>query len=157
VQTNISVSASNGRARSNFAGPGTTDHAIKTIARVSLGLVWIYEGLVPKIIFVHALPHQSDLVLRSGLWVISPAFTLITIGVAQTVLGLVLLVGWKERIVVALATAIMGMLIVLVVSNFPAMLTDPFGAIPKDLCLIACAAIVWLLSSKSRDAVAERR
>lgn len=42
-----------------------TLNRLKTAARVSIGLVWIYEGLVPKIFFPNALQH--DMVARSGL------------------------------------------------------------------------------------------
>jgi ABC-type glycerol-3-phosphate transport system permease component len=37
-------------------------------------------------------------------------------------------------------------LIVLVARANPAMLIDPYGALIKDLCLIACAFTVWTLS-----------
>ena len=37
----------------------------------------------------------------------------------------------------------MVILIVLVARANPAMLTDPYGALIKDLCLIACAFTVW--------------
>jgi hypothetical protein len=44
-------------------------------------------------------------------------------------------------------------LVVLVVSGNPAVLADPYGALVKDFCLIACAITVWTLASE-RDAVA---
>ena len=40
----------------------------------------------------------------------------------------------------------MAILIVLVAGNNPSMLTDPYGALIKDLCLIACAYAVWSLA-----------
>jgi hypothetical protein len=40
----------------------------------------------------------------------------------------------------------MWILIVLVAMANPAMLTDPYGALIKDLCLTACAFTVWSLS-----------
>jgi hypothetical protein len=40
----------------------------------------------------------------------------------------------------------MWILIVLVAMANPAMLTDPYGALIKDLCLTACAYTVWSLS-----------
>jgi len=36
-------------------------------------------------------------------------------------------------------------LIALVASGNPSMLVDPYGALVKDLCLIACAITVWTL------------
>jgi uncharacterized membrane protein YphA (DoxX/SURF4 family) len=117
---------------------------IKTISRVALGLVWFYEGLVPKIMFVSA--DQIALVQRSGFVWRTPEWTLQVLGFAQIALGIWLLVGWMERFTVAIATMSMLVLIALVASGNPAMLTDPYGALVKDFCLIACAMTVWLLA-----------
>lgn len=126
--------------------PEGTLHLTKVIARVSLGIVWLYEGLVPKILFLRANPEQTDLVARSGLYWPTPEATLVILGVAQVLTGLILIAGWAERAAVAVATLSMGVLIVLVASGKPAMLIDPFGALAKDFCLIACALTVWLLA-----------
>jgi peptidoglycan/LPS O-acetylase OafA/YrhL len=117
---------------------------IKIISRIALGLVWVYEGLVPKILFLRG--DQLDLVQRSHIWWGSPTLTLQVLGGSQVLLGLWLLWGWKERLAVLLATFWMGGLIVLVASGNPWMLTDPYGALIKDLCLIACAVAVWILA-----------
>lgn len=117
---------------------------IKFISRVSLAIVWLYEGFVPKILFLRA--DQLDLVQRSGLVWRTPEWTLQLLGLAQIALGIWLLVGWKERFTVAIATMSMLVLIALVASGNPAMLTDPYGALVKDGCLIACAITVWLLA-----------
>ena len=116
----------------------------KVSARVALGFVWLYEGLVPKILFLRA--DEMDLVQRSGLIWRTPEWTLQVLGLAQIVFGLWLIIGWAERTAVALATAWMGVLIILVAAGNPAMLTDPYGALVKDLCLIACAITVWILA-----------
>lgn len=126
----------------------------KWAARLSLGLVWLYEGIIPKILFPAAHPEQTALVLRTGLYWGSPEQTLYWLGIAQAITGLVLLTGWVERRAVALASAGMGVLIVLVIAGRPSMVTDPFGAIAKDACLFACALIVWLLSPVLRRASA---
>jgi uncharacterized membrane protein YphA (DoxX/SURF4 family) len=119
--------------------------AARLLARWSLGLVWVYEGLVPKILFPHAHPEQTALVAQSAFCFGTPQRTLLTLGAAQVALGLILLTGWRERAMAALATAWMAFLIVLVAAGRPQMLSDPFGALPKDLCLAACAAVIWLL------------
>ena len=116
----------------------------RIICRIALGLVWIYEGLVPKLLFVR--PDQLELVERSGLFFGTPAVFLQLLGVAQVGCGLWLLTGIAERLAVFLATAGMIVLIVLVARANPAMLTDPYGALVKDLCLIACAFTVWTFS-----------
>lgn len=122
-----------------------TLHTIKVTARISLGLVWIYEGLVPKILFLHTHPEQIELVRRTGIYWPTPELTLIALGAAQIIAGAILVIGWAERRMVLLTTLWMGVLIVLVATGRPGMLTDPFGALAKDLCLISCAVTVWLL------------
>ena len=89
---------------------------------------------------------EIDLVRASHLVWRTPEFTLQILGIAQLLLGLWLIVGLAERIAVFIAATWMLILIVLVVSGNPSMLTDPYGALVKDFCLIACATTVWILT-----------
>ena len=114
------------------------------ISRLALGLVWFYEGLVPKLLFVRA--DQVELVRRSGLYFGTPEFFLQLLGAAQVAFAIWLLAGFRERLAVAIATLGMWVLIVLVAMANPSMLTDPYGALIKDLCLTACAYTVWSLA-----------
>src|SRR6476660_7132308 len=118
--------------------------AIKIISRIALGLVWFYEGLVPKILFVRT--HEIGLVQASHLVWRTPELTLRILGVAQMLVGLWLIIGFAERTAVFIATSWMLILIALVASENPSLLIDPYGALVKDLCLIACAITVWLLA-----------
>jgi uncharacterized membrane protein YphA (DoxX/SURF4 family) len=127
---------------------------VKLCSRITLGVVWIYEGLVPKILFLR--PDQIDLVQRSGIVWRSPQFTLQMLGLAQVAVGLWLLAGVRERAAVATATLSMAILVVLVASGNPWMLTDPYGALVKDFCLIACAVTVWLLAPNAAVAKVPR-
>src|SRR6266853_773211 len=116
---------------------------IKVISRIALGLVWFYEGLVPKILFLRA--DEIGLVQASHLIWRTPQLTPQILGVAQMLVGLWLIIGFAERTAVFIATSWMLILIVLVASGNPSMLIDPYGALVKDLCLIACAITVWIL------------
>ena len=117
--------------------------AVRIASRIALGLVWLYEGLIPKVLFVR--PDQIELVQRSGFYFGSPATFLQLLGVTQAGFAIWLLAGYAERLAVAIATIGMAILIVLVAGNNSGMLTDPYGALIKDLCLIACAYTVWAL------------
>jgi uncharacterized membrane protein YphA (DoxX/SURF4 family) len=117
---------------------------VKVVARIALGLVWLYEGIVPKLFFLH--PDQIELVRRSGMWWHSPQGTLQVLGVAQAAIGCWLLIGLAERVAAALATGWMFALIILVANNNPGLLVDPYGALVKDLSLIASAYTVWSLT-----------
>ena len=121
---------------------------VRVVCRIALGAVWLYEGLVPKLLFIR--PDQTELVQRSGLYFGTPESFLQLLGVAQIALALWLFAGIAERLAVSIATVGMGILIVLVAYNDPGMLTDPYGALAKDLCLIACAIAVWLLAPTPR-------
>jgi DoxX-like family len=85
---------------------------IKLISRIALGLVWFYEGLVPKILFLRA--DEIGLVQRSHLVWRTPQLTLQILGVAQMLLGFWLIIGIAERAAVLIATSWMLILIVLV-------------------------------------------
>ena len=129
--------------------PTTRSHRVRIACRVALGIVWLYEGLVPKLLFIR--PDQIELVQRSGLYLGTPERFLQWLGIAQVLFALWLLVGFAERLAVAIATIGMGILIVLVAMNNPGMLTDPYGALIKDACLIACAYAVWVLAPPATD------
>jgi len=104
----------------------------------------LFEGLVPKLIFVRA--DEVELVRRSGIYFGTPELFLQLLGAAQVAFAIWLLIGFAERLAVAIATLGMWALIVLVAMANPSMLTDPYGALVKDLCLTACAYTVWSLS-----------
>ncbi len=123
-------------------------HFLKLAARFSVGLVWLYEGLVPKLLFLS--PLQIDMVKRSGWWLGTPATTLQWLGYAMIVAGVIIMTGWLERLAQAVATAAVLVLMVLVITNHPAALYDPFGGLAKDACLFTCSAAVWMLSGKTQ-------
>lgn len=113
-------------------------------ARSALGLVWIHEGLVPKILAVSSV--ELAFVARSGLGGGSPARTLAAVGVAEILAGLWLLSGRAERWAVAVTTLAMLAITARVVVDDPATLANPLGGIAKNLGLLACAAVVTLLA-----------
>lgn len=122
---------------------------VAAVARIALAFIWIYEGLVPKILFLRA--DQLALVERSGLVWRSPEWTLHFLGASQVAMGLWLLSGLVERAAVVIASIWMCLLIVLVVRSNPGLLVDPYGALVKDLPLLASAYAVWILSEQRRD------
>jgi uncharacterized membrane protein YphA (DoxX/SURF4 family) len=114
---------------------------IKTAARLSLGFVWVWEGLVPKILFPSQA--QSEMVRQSGWWIGSPEQTLFWLGAAMILAGLAIMSGLWEKLAAAVATIAVLILMVLVIGTNPAALHDPYGGLAKDACLFVCAALVW--------------
>ena len=124
---------------------------LKVVCRWALGLVWIWEGLVPKILWTTDV--QTELVRSSGLYWPSPEGFIVILGVAMIIAGIIICIGWMERVTVWVATLSVMLLVVLVVGNHPSSLSDLHGGIAKDLCLFACAWVVWRLSSAERKEV----
>jgi uncharacterized membrane protein YphA (DoxX/SURF4 family) len=114
---------------------------IKTAARLSLGFVWVWEGLMPKMLFPSAA--QFEMVRQSGWWIGSPEQTLFWLGALMIGAGLAIMSGLWEKLAVAVATLSVLVLMVLVIATNPAALYDPFGGLAKDACLFVCAAMVW--------------
>ena len=117
---------------------------LKVVSRWSLGLVWIWEGLVPKIIAPTEL--QRELVERSGLYWPDVDTWLIILGSGMIVAGIIICSGWLERWSVLVASIAMTILIFMVVGNNPDSLKDLHGGIAKDACLYAVAYVVWKLA-----------
>lgn len=130
---------------------------LKLVCRWSLGLVWIWEGLIPKMLWPTAM--QTATVVNSGLYWPDPERFLHGLGAVMIVAGVLICAGWLERLAVLVASVAMLALVVLVLWNPPASIGDMHGGIGKDLCLLACAWVVWELgkyevrNSKSETAV----
>ena len=117
---------------------------LKVLCRWSLGLVWIWEGLVPKILAPTEI--QRAVVERSGLYWPDIDSWLVILGVAMIGAGVIICIGWMERWSVLTASLAMTVLIFLVVGNNPDSLKDMHGGIAKDACLYAAAWVVWKLA-----------
>jgi uncharacterized membrane protein YphA (DoxX/SURF4 family) len=116
----------------------------KWIARTALGLVWVYEGLVPKLLYTTR--GEIDLVERSGLYWPTPAATLYSLGVGEILGGIWLLTGRAERVAAGISLGLLLVVGTLCAIYEPGLLHHPYGGMSKNLGLIACALIVYLLS-----------
>ena len=120
-------------------------YQLKLSCRWALGLVWIWEGLVPKMLMPTAM--QTRVVVNSGVYWPDPAGWLVILGSGMILAGIILCIGWRERLAVLVASASMTILIFLVAgNNFYDSVGDMHGGIAKDFCLYACAWVVWRLA-----------
>jgi hypothetical protein len=101
-----------------------------------MALVWLTEGLFPKILFQQ--PMELAIVANSGLVPFSPALFLSMLGVAQAASGVaaLLLKGpWLKALLVAQALALV-VLPLLVSWQSPLLWVHPFGPMTKNLPII---------------------
>jgi uncharacterized membrane protein YphA (DoxX/SURF4 family) len=134
-------SAADGSKLRFSPGEWKTLTRVKTAARLSLGLVWLWEGLLPKVLYPSGL--QIEMVRASGWWWGSPEQTLYWLGWAMVLAGLAVMSGIWERAAALVASVSVLVLMVLVIATNPAAIHDPFGGLVKDACLFTCAALVW--------------
>jgi len=126
------------------AAPCDATASVERTARVALAVIWVYEGLVPKVLFV--TQHELDLVARSGLYWPTPRAMLAFVAACEVAGGLWLLSGRATRAAAALCVALVVVVSVLCALVEPAVLYHPFGGLSKNLALLACAAAVYRLA-----------
>lgn len=123
---------------------------LKVSARVALGVVWILEGLLPKLLVV--APAELELVTRSGLVMVTPTFTLGLLGVAEIIGGVWLLSGKAERLAAMVAALAMLVIVGIVIAADPLAVASPFGGIVKNLGLAVCSLVVLALADRTPSA-----
>jgi uncharacterized membrane protein YphA (DoxX/SURF4 family) len=133
----------NSETRSDFLA------TLKHVARLCLGFIWIYLGLVPKLLT--PVPLEHEVVRRTGLYLFSPDLTIRMIGVFEIVLGLWLVTGFRETLACAVTSGFLIVLMVLAVIEEPMLLAGPFGGMAKNAALLTLAWIVWRIASRKHD------
>ncbi|MGF1485456.1 MAG: DoxX-like family protein [Opitutales bacterium] len=116
------------------------------LSRLILGFLWVYQGLVPKL--VAFAPLERDIVERSGLYLGSPALTMQYIGVVEILLGVWLLNGWALHAACLITTGLLVGLSIAVVIIEPSLLVGPFSGIIKNVALLALA---WIACQPSQE------
>ena len=112
---------------------------IHAIARITLAGIWIWHGLVPKLIYRHV--DEQTMLAQAHL----PLTWLPWIGVLEILFGLLTLVAWRRWIFV-LNIAFMLLATVAVVLQSPAYIKAAFNPITLNLSVIALAVVGWLAS-----------
>ena len=70
------------------------------LSRSAIALIWIYHGLIPKIIFQHST--ELELVAKGPL-VVNETTTILIAGVCEVLLGVCVLLFWRQRWPIALS------------------------------------------------------
>jgi uncharacterized membrane protein YphA (DoxX/SURF4 family) len=116
---------------------------VNWVARVALAMVWIYQGVAPKLIFRHAdeLAMLNDAGLPRGLArVMSLAAGFIEVGI-----GLVLLLDWRGRWPAWLTLVAMPVALGAVAVGSPRYLPAAFNPVSLNLATFALAVIALVV------------
>jgi hypothetical protein len=113
---------------------------IHAVARITIGAVWIWHGLVPKLLFRNVdervMLTQAHLSTALLPWV----------GAGEILLGFIMFIAWRMRSLFPLNIALMLIAIVDVAIHSPAYLTAAFNPLTLNLCVISLAVIGWVAS-----------
>ncbi len=120
---------------------------VPLILRVGLGVMWLYEGLVPKWLW----PSQAEMeiVARTGMIPVHIPLFLRLLGSVEAVLGLMVLVGLGTRGMAVLQVGLLGVFTAIVGWTSPAYLADPLGTLSKNLALVGSALALYRTGSGS--------
>jgi hypothetical protein len=113
-------------------------------ARLALAVVFLYQGLVPKLIYHHSseLGMLSDIGLRTD----AAGRMLTAVGLAEVALGMVVLLAWRARWPFAVVFVLMPVALVAVAVRSPSALTAAFNPVALNVAVAALAAVAWLTS-----------
>ena len=111
-------------------------------ARVAIALVFLYHGLVPKLIARH--PDELEMLRDAGLSEGSLTTALRLLGVVEVVWGLVVLSTWRSRWPFAMTAALMVVATIGVAVGSPRYLVAAFNPGSLNLSVFALGAIGWL-------------
>jgi len=112
---------------------------VYTTARLGVAVVWLYEGIVPKLIFRHA--DELALLHAAGLSRPSAERVCLGMGLIEAAIGLVLLIAWRSVWPLWFTLAAMPVALLAVAAASPGFLTGPFNPIALNVSVFALAAI----------------
>src|SRR2546423_936223 len=114
-------------------------------ARCTLALVWMYQGIVPKLIFHHA--DERSMLHAGGLSAPAAQTTLTVIGWCEVAMGLLLILMWRWRWPLWITLTLMPLAAAGVAVTSPSFFAAAFNPILFNATVFALAPIA-LLSGK---------
>lgn len=111
---------------------------LHAISRIGLAFVWIWHGLVPKLIY-----HDVDelhMLQQSGL---QPQW-LSWVGSAEVLFGVLTLLLWRWRGIFGLHIALMILALTSVAWRSPEYVTHAFNPVTLNVCVALLATVGWL-------------
>jgi hypothetical protein len=118
---------------------------VHAVARGTVGLTFLYHGLVPKLLVRH--PDEFTMLAQAGapLHLMGPMVTVI--GIAEVLWGVLLLVLWRSRWPFLVTAAGMVVALLAVALHSPQYLIGAFNPVTLNLAVIALSAVGWLVST----------
>lgn len=131
-------------------GPAVRLAAVHTVSRVALAFVFLWHGLVPKL-----LVRQEDelaLLRDSGLSTDAAVRAVAIVGVAEVAYAIALLVLWRVRALPLIAAVAMLVITPGLLIGSPRFIPAAFNPVTLNLSTAALGMVAWLAGGAGRDA-----
>jgi hypothetical protein len=129
------------------AGPAARLAAVHAVARVTLAFVFLWHGLVPKLIYRH--PDELALLRDSGLSASAASRVVTIVGIAEVVYGLALLALWRVRALFLPTAVAMVVITPGILINSPRFIPAAFTPVTLNLCVAVLAIVGWIASGRA--------
>ena len=123
---------------------------IAWLARLALALVFIWHGLAPKILWLS--PDEVAMIAAHGLPdhpLFAPQLVAAVGGIAEIILGILLLTVRRQRWPLLVAGAVLLVLLLDVALLSPHLLIQAFNPLSTNLAALALCAVAWLAEAPS--------
>ncbi len=123
---------------------------ITWLARLALALVFIWHGLAPKILWLS--PDEVAMIAVHGLPdhpLFAPQLIAAVGGIAEILLGILLLTVRRQRWPLLVAGAVLLVLLLDVALLSPHLLIQAFNPLSTNLAALALCAVAWLAEAPS--------
>lgn len=117
---------------------------VHAVARCSIALAWLYQGISPKLLAIH--PDEIDLFTKSGAPADLAAPALITLGLAEVALGLLMLTCVRQRWHFPLTIGLLVIATLYCIIFAPSYLVAAFNPVTMNGLMMAMAVIGWISS-----------
>lgn len=112
---------------------------VYAICRLMVAFVWIYQGLVPKLLFAN--PDEGVMLADAG-WSAESIFAAVRwAGFAEIAFGVLLIVAWRVRTLFAMTVVLMFVALAFVGMESPRYLSAAFNPVTLNLSMVALSVI----------------
>ena len=116
------------------------------ISRIAIAFIWLYHGLIPKLVFQHATELE---LINKGPLIGSAETTLFLAGIGEVLIGICVVVFWKQLWPAYLSLAGFTMLLIASVAISPGHAVHAFNPITLTVSAIFFC-LIQIRESKGR-------
>lgn len=115
---------------------------VHAVARVALALVWIHQGLVPKLLF----PNYGEIAITmsAGVGAESAALIVLLMGFGEILLGLALLGFWRAKWLLFFQSVVPVLLPLPFIIFRPSLFAASFNPTVIAICMVALGAVGFI-------------